>query len=126
MGMGLLGIIGWMFFGLIVGLVARALLPGRDPMGVIATAILGVAGAVLGGWAGQVLGLYSAGSRAGFIGAIAGAVLLLFGYRRFARARAEKIVRSALLSGQRRRMGSSVFQKSELEREEEKRRQKSA
>ena len=124
MGMGLLGIIGWMFFGLIVGLVARALLPGRDPMGVLATAILGVAGAVLGGWAGQVLGLYSPGSRVGFIGAIAGAVLLLFGYRRVARSRAEKIVRSATLSGQRRRVESSVFQKSE--REEEKRRQKSA
>jgi uncharacterized membrane protein YeaQ/YmgE (transglycosylase-associated protein family) len=98
--LGLLGIIGWVFFGLIVGLMARAILPGRDPMGLIATAFLGVVGALLGGWLGQALGLYAVGSRAGFLGAVIGAVLVLAIYRRVALRRAERIVQRALRGGE--------------------------
>jgi len=79
----MLGIIGWIVFGLIVGVVAKVLMPGRDPGGVIVTILLGIAGALLGGFLGRVLGLYGPGDVAGFIMSIIGAVLILFIYRRF-------------------------------------------
>ena len=52
------GILGWILFGLIVGVVAKLVMPGTDPGGFIVTILLGVAGAVLGGWLGQVMGMY--------------------------------------------------------------------
>jgi uncharacterized membrane protein YeaQ/YmgE (transglycosylase-associated protein family) len=75
------GIVGWIIFGLIVGAVAKLLMPGRDPGGCIVTMLLGVAGAILGGWIGRALGLYGPGDAAGFFMAVIGAVLLLLLYR---------------------------------------------
>lgn len=69
--------------GLIVGLIARFLMPGRDPMGFILTTILGIIGALIAGYAGQALGWYRPGQGAGFIASIIGAMILLFLYRLF-------------------------------------------
>lgn len=66
--------------GFIVGLIARALMPGRDPAGFIVTAILGIVGAVLATFLGQALGLYAAGQAAGFIASVIGAMVVLFIY----------------------------------------------
>lgn len=81
------GIIGWIVIGLIAGAIAKLLMPGKDPGGCIITILLGVAGAVLAGFLGQQLGIDSAMNGAGFIGAIIGAVLLLFIYRLVANRR---------------------------------------
>jgi len=75
------GFIGWIFFGLIVGVIAKLLMPGRDPGGVVVTILLGIAGAVLGGWIGQALGLYGPQQSAGFFMALLGAIVLLLLYR---------------------------------------------
>ncbi|MCU1728206.1 GlsB/YeaQ/YmgE family stress response membrane protein [Pseudomonas sp. 7P_10.2_Bac1] len=72
-----MGIIGTIFIGLIVGLLARFLKPGDDSMGWIMTIILGIAGSVVATYGGQALGIYKAGEGAGFIGAVVGAVVLL-------------------------------------------------
>ena len=76
-----MGIIATIVIGLIVGILARFLMPGRDPMGFVLTAILGIIGAALGGWLGRVMGLYRADEPAGFIMAIVGAMVVLFIYR---------------------------------------------
>ena len=65
-------------FGFFVGLVARFIMPGRDSMGFIATSLLGIIGAVVGGWIGQMTGLYAEGSPAGFLMATLGALVVLF------------------------------------------------
>lgn len=75
------GFIGWIFFGLIVGVIAKLLMPGRDPGGFVITILLGIAGAVLGGWIGQALGLYGPQQSAGFFMALLGSIALLFLYR---------------------------------------------
>ena len=75
-------ILGQIVIGLVVGVVAKLLLPGRDPGGFIVTALIGMAGGWLGGWLGQLMGWYKAGAPAGFLMSVAGAMLLLFGYRR--------------------------------------------
>lgn len=75
------GILGWIVFGLIVGALAKLLMPGRDPGGFIVTTLLGIAGALLGGFIGRALGLYGPEDPAGFIMALIGAVLLLVIYR---------------------------------------------
>ena len=80
----MLGILGWIVFGLIVGVLAKLVMPCRDPGGVFVTMALGIAGAVVGGFIGRSLGWYQAGEPAGFIMATLGAVLLLFLYRRIA------------------------------------------
>jgi uncharacterized membrane protein YeaQ/YmgE (transglycosylase-associated protein family) len=80
----MIGFLGWIVFGLIVGVVAKVVMPGRDPGGVLVTILLGIAGAMLGGFLGRSLGWYQSGEAAGFIMATLGAVLLLFLYRRFA------------------------------------------
>lgn len=70
----------WLYIillGLIVGILARLIAPGRRRLGVILTAILGIAGAVLATWVGQQMGWYSAGEAAGFIGAVLGSILIL-------------------------------------------------
>src|SRR5438045_338202 len=59
--------LGWIFFGLIVGVIAKLLMPGRDPGGFIITILLGIAGAMIGGFIGRALGLYAPGQPAGFL-----------------------------------------------------------
>lgn len=77
-----MGILGWILFGLIVGVLAKAVMPGRDPGGVIITILLGVAGSLLGGWFGRVIGLYdNTNAGAGFIMSILGAIVILAIYR---------------------------------------------
>ena len=76
------GILGWIVFGLIVGVVAKLLMPGRDPGGFIITILLGIAGAVIGGLIGRALGFYGPNEAAGLIMSVIGAVLLLFLYRK--------------------------------------------
>ena len=71
----------WIVFGLVVGIVAKFLMPGRDPGGIIITMVLGIVGAMLGGWIGRMLGLYREGDAAGFIMAVVGAVIVLAVYR---------------------------------------------
>ena len=71
----------WIVFGFVVGLVAKIVMPGRDPGGFIVTILLGIAGAVLGGFLGRTLGLYREGDAVGFIMAVLGALLLLVFYR---------------------------------------------
>jgi uncharacterized membrane protein YeaQ/YmgE (transglycosylase-associated protein family) len=73
-----MGIIGTLVIGLIVGAVARFLLPGDQKMGWILTCVLGVAGSFVAGYVGQALGLYAVGQPAGFIGSVIGALVLLF------------------------------------------------
>jgi uncharacterized membrane protein YeaQ/YmgE (transglycosylase-associated protein family) len=75
------GVIGWIIFGLIVGALAKLLMPGRDPGGIIVTMALGIAGAVLGGFLGRTLGWYGPNDGAGFLMSLIGAVLLLWIYR---------------------------------------------
>jgi uncharacterized membrane protein YeaQ/YmgE (transglycosylase-associated protein family) len=76
-----MGIIGWILFGLVVGLVGKLLMPGRDPGGFILTIVLGIAGALIGGFVGQSLGFYQEGEPAGFIMAVLGSIILLLLYR---------------------------------------------
>jgi len=71
----------WIVFGLIVGIVAKFVMPGRDPGGMIVTIVLGIVGAMLGGWIGRALGMYQAGQPVGFIMAVIGAVVILAIYR---------------------------------------------
>ncbi len=78
-----MGILLWIVFGLIAGVVARWIMPGRDPAGIIVTVVLGIVGAVVGGMIGSAVGF---GGVSGFdirslLVAVAGAVLLLFAYR---------------------------------------------
>ncbi len=74
----------WMLLiGLIVGIVAKALMPGKDPGGIFITMLLGVAGALVAGYLGRSLGWYAAGDAAGFIASVVGAILLLIVYRLF-------------------------------------------
>ena len=76
-----MGILGWILFGLIVGALAKLVMPGRDPGGIIVTMLLGIAGAVIGGFVGRALGLYGEGEAAGFVMSFIGAVVLLVLYR---------------------------------------------
>jgi uncharacterized membrane protein YeaQ/YmgE (transglycosylase-associated protein family) len=78
------GILGWILFGLIVGAVAKLIMPGNDPGGIIVTMLLGIVGAVVGGWIGRALGFYGPNDPAGFLMSLVGAVALLAMYRAFA------------------------------------------
>jgi uncharacterized membrane protein YeaQ/YmgE (transglycosylase-associated protein family) len=82
-----MSIIAALVIGLFVGVIAKFLMPGRDPGGFIITIAIGILGAMLATFLGQKLGLYAAGEAAGFIGAVLGAMLLLFIYRLVARRR---------------------------------------
>ncbi|ENO82944.1 GlsB/YeaQ/YmgE family stress response membrane protein [Thauera mechernichensis] len=75
-------ILGTILIGLIVGLIARLLHPGKDGLGLIMTALLGIGGSMLATYGGQFLGIYHAGEAAGFVGAVVGAVVILFVVRR--------------------------------------------
>jgi uncharacterized membrane protein YeaQ/YmgE (transglycosylase-associated protein family) len=79
------GILGWIVFGLVVGIIAKLLMPGRDPGGIVVTMLLGIVGAVLGGYLGRAMGLYGPNEAAGFLMSLLGAVVLLVVYRLFAR-----------------------------------------
>ncbi|MEO5970731.1 MAG: GlsB/YeaQ/YmgE family stress response membrane protein [Bdellovibrionia bacterium] len=83
-------VIGYIIFGFIVGLIARALLPGRQHMGLAITSILGIVGSLLAGWLGRGLGWYGPDDGAGFIMSTAGAVLVLFLYHMIARRSLDK------------------------------------
>lgn len=73
-----MAIILWILFGLVVGIIAKLLTPGRDPGGFIATSLLGIAGALVGGFLGRLLGLYPEyRSTGGFVMSIVGAVIVL-------------------------------------------------
>lgn len=74
-----------LIIGLVVGAVAKLLMPGKDPGGFIITALLGVAGSVIATYLGQALGWYREGQSAGFIMSVIGAILLLVVYRVFRR-----------------------------------------
>jgi uncharacterized membrane protein YeaQ/YmgE (transglycosylase-associated protein family) len=76
-----MGVIGWIVFGLLVGIVARFLMPGRDPGGFVITAIIGIVGALLGGYLGRAIGWYREGEAAGFVMAVVGSIVLLALYR---------------------------------------------
>jgi uncharacterized membrane protein YeaQ/YmgE (transglycosylase-associated protein family) len=69
--------------GLVVGIIAKLLMPGRDPGGFIITTMIGVFGAIIAGFLGRMIGFYGEGEAAGFLMSIAGAALLLFLYRQF-------------------------------------------
>ena len=71
--------------GLVVGVIAKLLMPGRDPGGIIITMLLGIAGAVLGGLLGRAMGLYGPNEAAGFLMSLVGAIALLALYRMVAR-----------------------------------------
>ncbi|MGH7309288.1 MAG: GlsB/YeaQ/YmgE family stress response membrane protein [Candidatus Rokuibacteriota bacterium] len=74
-------ILGWIVFGLVVGIVGKFLMPGRDPGGFVITAILGIVGALVGGFVGRLIGWYGEGDPVGFIMAVAGSIIVLAAYR---------------------------------------------
>lgn len=80
--------LGVFFIGLIVGIIAKFLMPGKDPGGFIITAIIGIVGAFVATFIGQSLGWYAAGQSAGFIASIVGAIILLFLYQMFTKKKA--------------------------------------
>ena len=82
-----MGILSWILFGLVVGVIAKLLMPGRDPGGFIVTILLGIAGALFGGFIGRAMGFYGESQGAGWIMSILGAILLLAVYRMMMRKR---------------------------------------
>jgi uncharacterized membrane protein YeaQ/YmgE (transglycosylase-associated protein family) len=76
-----MGLLGWIFFGLIVGIVAKFLTPGRDPGGFIVTILIGIVGALVGGFLGRAIGLYQENDPVGFVMAVVGSIILLLLYR---------------------------------------------
>lgn len=76
-----MGILAWIVSGLIIGALAKLVMPGKDPGGIILTILLGIVGSVVAGYLGQVMGLYQPGQPAGWIMSIAGAIILLALYR---------------------------------------------
>jgi uncharacterized membrane protein YeaQ/YmgE (transglycosylase-associated protein family) len=83
----LMAILSWIVFGLVIGIIAKLLMPGKDPGGFIITILLGIAGALIGGFIGRAMGLYSAGQSAGWIMSVLGAIILLALYRMLVRSR---------------------------------------
>ena len=77
----MISFIGAIIIGGLAGLVAKFLMPGRDPGGFIITVLLGIGGAMVATWLGQAVGWYRQGEAAGFIGAVIGAIVILFAYR---------------------------------------------
>ena len=76
-----MGILAWILFGLVVGIIAKLLMPGRDPGGFIVTILLGIAGALVGGFIGRAMGFYGPSQGAGWLMSILGAIILLVLYR---------------------------------------------
>jgi len=77
----MLSFLSLILFGLVVGVIAKLLMPGRDPGGFIITILLGIAGAVIGGYVGRLLGFYGPNEGAGFFMALIGSIVLLAIYR---------------------------------------------
>ena len=82
-----MGILSWILFGLVVGVIAKLLMPGRDPGGFIVTILLGIAGALIGGFVGRAMNLYGPNDSAGWLMSILGSVVLLAIYRMMVRRR---------------------------------------
>ena len=78
-----MSIIGWIVFGLVIGALAKLVMPGRDPGGIIVTMLLGIAGAIIGGFMGRAMGFQGPNESASWLMSFLGAVLLLFIYRMF-------------------------------------------
>jgi uncharacterized membrane protein YeaQ/YmgE (transglycosylase-associated protein family) len=76
-----MGILAWIIVGLIVGVIAKVIMPGPDPGGMIVTILLGIGGALLGGAIGKALGFYTVDQPAGWIMSIVGAIVILAAYR---------------------------------------------
>ena len=74
-------VLGWIVFGLIVGIVGKFVMPGRDPGGFLATVAIGIIGALIGGFLGRLMGLYGQDDPVGFVMAVIGAILFLWLYR---------------------------------------------
>jgi len=77
----MLSFLSLILFGLVVGVIAKLLMPGRDPGGFIITILLGIAGSIIGAWVGRMMGLYGPNEGAGFFMALLGSILLLALYR---------------------------------------------
>jgi uncharacterized membrane protein YeaQ/YmgE (transglycosylase-associated protein family) len=75
------GILGWLLIGLVAGALGKLIMPGRDPGGIIVTILIGIAGALLGGFVGRAMGFYGPNESAGWLMSIVGAILLLVIYR---------------------------------------------
>lgn len=82
-----MAILSWIVFGLVVGIIAKLLMPGRDPGGFIITMLLGIAGALVGGFIGRAMGFYGPNQGAGWLMSILGAIVLLALYRLMVRRR---------------------------------------
>jgi uncharacterized membrane protein YeaQ/YmgE (transglycosylase-associated protein family) len=82
-----MAILSWIVFGVVVGLIAKLLMPGKDPGGFIVTMLLGIAGALVGGFIGRAMGLYGPNQSAGWLVSILGAIILLALYRMLVRRR---------------------------------------
>lgn len=76
-----MSIIWTILIGFVVGIIAKFLMPGRDPAGFFITAIIGIVGSIIATYLGRFMGLYQVGESAGFIAAVIGAIILLFLYR---------------------------------------------
>ena len=76
-----MSVIGWIVFGLIVGVVGKILMPGKDPGGFLATVAIGIIGALFGGMLGRMIGMYGQDDLVGFVMAVIGAILFLWLYR---------------------------------------------
>ena len=85
--LGTYGFFGWIIVGAVAGVLAKMIMPGKDPGGCIVTILLGIAGALLAGFIGNSLGWYSQGQAGGFIAATLGAIVILFIYRLMSRRR---------------------------------------
>ena len=81
----MIAILSWIVFGLIVGALAKLVMPGDDPGGIMVTILLGIAGAIVGGMVGRAMGFYGPGQAAGYLMSIVGAIVLLALYRMVAR-----------------------------------------
>jgi uncharacterized membrane protein YeaQ/YmgE (transglycosylase-associated protein family) len=82
-----MAILSWIVFGLVVGFIGKLLMPGKDPGGFIVTILLGIAGALVGGFIGRAMGFYGPNQSAGWLMSIAGAIILLALYRVLVRRR---------------------------------------
>jgi len=80
-----MSVLGWILFGLIVGVVGKLVMPGKDPGGFIATVAIGIVGALIGGFLGRLFGMYGENDPVGFVMAVVGAIVFLWLYRVIAR-----------------------------------------